>query len=84
MSTGAQMLAWMTLALILDVLIGLWFRKAADRIERGETVPSFGAADAVQLRKTATILMWGMLPLWLVVALVAFGVIPTGIDTIKF
>ena len=84
MSTGAKMLALMTLAVILGMLNALYLRRLADRVERGETIPGASNVDPVQMRKSATLLFWGMLPVWIVIALVSFGVIPTGIDTIKF
>ena len=84
MSTGAQMLGVMTFVLICDVFIARYVRGLADRIEGGETVASAGTANPIQLRKAATLLVWGMLPLWIVVVLISFGAIPTGIDTIKF
>ena len=82
MSTGATMLIAFTGVVILDVLVALHFRRLAGRIERGEQVLAGG--DPATLRQMANLLVWGVPPIWIVIALIAFGVIPAGIDTIKF
>jgi hypothetical protein len=82
MSAGLILFGLISVVIVGDVLIALYLRSLADRIESGETVSR--NIDPVGARKTATILI-AMAPLtWLIVALISFGVIPSGIDPIKF
>ena len=82
MSTGAIILAVISVVAVSDLLIGLYFRSLADRVESGETVSS--SIDPANARRTATMLIIFAPVMWLVMALISFGVIPTGIDTIQF
>ena len=82
MSTGAILLIVMTIVLMIDIAIAVYFRSLADRVESGETVSS--SIDPSGARKTATLLLINAPIIWLIVALISLGVIPTGIDPVKF
>ena len=82
MSTGAILLGGITLVLVSDLLIALYYRSLADRVESGERVSS--SIDPANARKVAGMLIVSAPLIWLIVALMSFGVIPAGIDPIKF
>ena len=82
MSTGAILLGGITLVLVSDLLIALYYRSLADRVESGERVSS--CIDPANARKVAGMLIVSAPLIWLIVALMSFGVIPSGIDPIKF
>lgn len=82
MSTGAILFGGITLVLASDLLIALHYRSLADRVEGGERVSS--SIDPANARKVATMLIVSAPLIWLFVALLSFGVIPSGIDPIKF
>ena len=82
MSTGGKMLAWATLFVVVNTLLALYFRRTADRVETGELVME--KADPQRIRQAAMILLVSGPLLWILFALIAFGAVPTGIDTIKF
>lgn len=82
MSTGAILLGGITLVLVSDLLIALYYRSLADRVESGERVSS--SIDPANARKVAGMLIVSAPLVWLIVALMSFGVIPSGIDPIKF
>lgn len=82
MSTGAILLGGITLVLVSDLLIALYYRSLADRVESGERVSS--SIDPANARKVAGMLIVSAPLIWLIVALMSFGVIPSGIDPIKF
>ena len=82
MSTGTILFGVITLVMITDVMIAVYFRSLADRVESGETVNN--NIDPPKARKTATLLLVTMPIVWLVVTLISFGVIPSGIEPIKF
>jgi hypothetical protein len=74
-SAGRILLGAITLVLIIDMLVALYFRSLADRVESGERVST--SIDPANARKTASLMLF--------VALIAFGVIPAGgIDPIAF
>jgi len=80
MSTGALLLGGVSLVALGDIAIALYFRSLADRVESGEVVrKDFDPANA---RRFATMLLVAAPLMWLVIALISFGVIPAGIDTI--
>lgn len=82
MSTGAILFTVITLVLVSDTVIALYFRSLADRVESGETVSR--NIDPPKARQFATLMLVTAPLMWLVVTLIAFGVIPTSIDPIKF
>ena len=82
MSTGAFMLAFVSVVALSDMLLALYFRRLADRVESGERVSS--SIDPANARKVSTALLVMAPPMWLIFALLSFGVIPSGIDPIKF
>lgn len=82
MSTGAILLGGITLVVVSDLLIALYYRSLADRVESGEKVSS--SIDPANARKIAGLLIVSAPLIWLVVALMSFGVVPSGIDPIKF
>jgi hypothetical protein len=82
MDSGATLLAAMTMLLVFQTLFALYFRYLIDRVESGEKVwLTFNPADARRMINTIHIVM----PLvWVMVALVSFGVIPVdGIEPIR-
>ena len=76
------MLAVISFVALSDVLIALYYRSLADRVEIGETVSS--TIEPAAARKMATLLLVSAPVMWLVIALISFGVIPTGVDPIRF
>ena len=76
------MLAVISVVALSDMLIALYYRSLADRVESGETITN--SIEPTQARKIATLLLVGAPVMWLVVALISFGVIPSGVDPIKF
>ena len=83
MTKGAILLGAITLVLIVDMLVALYFRSLADGVESGERVST--SIDPANARKTASLMLIAAPLMWLVVALIAFGVIPAGgIDPISF
>jgi hypothetical protein len=82
-TNGAILLGAITLVLIIDMLVALYFRSLADRVESGERVST--SIDPANARKTASLMLIAAPLMWLIVALIAFGVIPAGgIDPISF
>jgi hypothetical protein len=81
-STGAILLGGITLVLVSDLLIALYYRSLADRVESGERVSS--SIDPANARKLGGMMIVSAPLIWLVVALMSFGMIPSGIDPIKF
>jgi len=82
MSTGAVMFAGGTFVAVSDILIAIYFRSVADRVESGELVRK--EFDPGNARRFATMMLVSAPLIWIVFVLIAFGVIPAGIDTIKF
>ena len=82
MTTGALLLAGFTLVTIGDVAVAIYFRSLADRVENGETVSA--SIDPPNARRMANLLLVFAPLLWVIMALVSLGVIPSGIDPIKF
>ena len=83
MTNGGILLGAITLVLIADMLVVLYFRSLADRVESGEKVSK--SIDPANARKTAGMMLIAAPLMWLIVALIAFGVIPAGgIDPITF
>lgn len=82
MSSGAILLAVMSAVTVADMLFALYFRSLADRVESGET--SSATIDPPRARKTARLLLINAPIIWLITALFSFGVIPSGIDPIRF
>ena len=81
MSTGAMMLIGISVVAVSDILIAFYFRSLADRVEMGQKVSS--NIDPAGARRIATMLIIGAPVMWFIVFLIAFGLIPTAIDTIK-
>ena len=83
MSTGTIMLIGISVVVIGDYFIALYFRSLADRVEMGEKVSI--TLDPAGARKMATAMLVMAPLMWIVFALISFGVIPAhGIDPIKF
>jgi hypothetical protein len=82
MNTTAIILVAISAVVLSDILIALYFRSKADRIESGEATSS--NIDPEGARKTATLLLISAPVLWLIVALICFGVIPSGLAPIQF
>jgi hypothetical protein len=82
MSTGAMILIAITAVLVLDVLIAIWMHERANRIESGELKST--NTDPASSRRAANLILINAPIIWIVTALICFGVIPTGIDTVKF
>lgn len=82
MSSGALMLIVISVVAVGDMLIAFYFRSLADRLEMGETIS--GSIDPAGARRMATTMLVGAPLMWLMIALISFGVIPSGIDPIKF
>lgn len=82
MSSGAILLVAMSVVTITDILFAIYFRSIADRVESGETVSR--NIDPAGARKTATLILVSAPLIWVVVVLFAFGVIPSGIEPVKF
>jgi hypothetical protein len=76
MTTGAVMLAAGSFVAVGDILVALYFRSLADRVESGEVVrEGFEPANA---RRVATLLIVFAPLMWLIFFLISFGVIPAG------
>ena len=83
MGSGAIMLIAISLVVVTDSLIALYFRSLADRVEMGEKV-SITIDPAGARKMSIAMLVMGPL-IWIVFALISFGVIPAnGIQPIKF
>jgi hypothetical protein len=82
MSSGAIMLAVISVVALGDMLIGLHYRSLAERSESSEKVAT--GIDPIAARKLGTILILFAPLMWFIFALISFGVIPTGIDPIQF
>jgi len=82
MSTGAILFGVITLVTVADLMVALYLRGVAARAGNGEPVP--GNIDPDNAGKFSTIFLVMAPLIWLAVTLVAFGVIPSGIDPIKF
>ncbi|HEV8407679.1 MAG TPA: hypothetical protein VGQ34_07055 [Sphingomicrobium sp.] len=81
-TTGAILLGGITLVFVSDLLIALYCRSLADRVEKGESVSK--SIDPANVRKLATMLIVSAPLIWLIVALRSVGVIPSGMEPIKF
>ena len=82
MTTGTILLIAISIVVVTDLLIAIYFRNLAERTQSGERVSSNIDPDGA--RRLSTLMFLTAPVLWLVVALICFGVIPTGIDTVKF
>ena len=82
MSTGTIILLVMSAVTVADMLFALYFRSLADRVESGETVSR--NIEPARARKTATLILINAPIIWVIVVLFCFGVIPSGIEPIKF
>ena len=82
MNTTAIILVAISAVVLSDILIALYFRSKADRIESGEAVSSNINPEGA--RKTATLLLISAPIMWLIVVLICFGVIPAGLEPPKF
>ena len=82
MTDGTILFIVITLVVIGDVGIALYFRSLADRVESGEKTSS--SIDPDGARRTATMLLFSAPLIWLIMTLIAFGVIPTSITPVQF
>jgi hypothetical protein len=74
MSAGEILLGTMALMVVGDLVMALYFRSLADRVESGGTVSS--NLDPEGARRTATLLLESAPLVWLAVVLFSFCVIP--------
>jgi hypothetical protein len=82
MSTGTILFGVITLVTVTDIFVALYFRSVPARVENGETVP--GGIDPDNAGKVGNAMLITAPLIWIVVTLICFGVIPSGIDPIKF
>ena len=82
MSSGAMLLIGISVVTLVDMLLAVHFRSLAERVESGEAAST--SIDPPRARKTATLMLINGPIIWLIVVLVSFGVIPSGIDPVKF
>ncbi|HEX5257746.1 MAG TPA: hypothetical protein VFW35_03065 [Sphingomicrobium sp.] len=82
MSSGTILLLVISAVTLADMLFAMYFRSLADRVESGETVSR--NIEPTRARKTATLILINAPIIWVIVALISFGVIPSGIDPVKF
>jgi hypothetical protein len=82
MNSGAILLAVMTAVTVVDMAIAVYFRALADRVESGDAVST--TIDPSRTRKMVRLMLINAPIIWLIIALVSFGIIPSGIDPIKF
>ena len=85
--SGALLLGIISLVAITDIVIALIFSAKANRAESEMGAPPrpAGATDPEALRKVARLLLITAPIMWLVVALLSFGIVPVdGIIPIKF
>lgn len=82
MSTGAMLLIGISIVAFTAMLMATYFRNLAERAESGE--PLSNKIDPDGARRMSTILFFIAPVMWLIVALICLGVIPSGIDPIKF
>ena len=79
--TGAVLLGVISVVAVSDMLFALYFRGLADRVESGEAVSR--SIDPEGARRTASIMLVAAPVMWLIMALISFGVIPSGIEPIR-
>ena len=80
--TGAILLGVISIVAVSDMLFALYFRSLADRVESGETISR--SIEPEGARRTASLMLVGAPVMWLIMALISFGVIPSGIEPIRF
>jgi len=76
MTSGAIMLAAGSAVAVGDILVAIYFRGLADRVESGEVVRE--GFDPANARRTALMLMIFAPLMWLIFFLISFGIIPAG------
>ena len=76
------MLAGFSAVAVGDILVALYFRSLADRVDSGEAISTNIEPD--KARRFATMMLVAAPLMWLLMALVSFGLIPTTIDPIQF
>lgn len=82
MVTGAVLLGVISVVAVSDMLIALYLRSLAERVDSGETISR--NVDPERARRMASVLLLGAPVIWLVVVLISFGVVPSGIEPIRF
>jgi len=80
--TGAVLLGLISVVAVSDMLLALYFRSLANRVEGAETVS--GTIEPEGARSTATVMFVAAPVMSLVIALISFGVIPSGIEPVRF
>ena len=83
MNTTAMLLIDISAVVVGDILVALYFRSLADKIESGETVAKTNIEPAAA-RRMSTLLIISAPVMWLIVVLICFGVIPSGLEPPKF
>ena len=82
MVTGAVLLGVISVVAVSDMLIALYLRSLAERVDSGDTISR--NVDPERARRMASVLLLGAPVIWLFVVLISFGVIPSGIEPIRF
>ena len=82
MTTGTILFIGITAVMVGDILVAFYFRRLADRAESGERVRV--GFDPVGARRVAGMLLVFAPLIWLIMTLIAFGVVPSGIDPVQF
>ena len=82
MTTGTILLIAISAVTVIDLLIAVYFRNVAERADSGEVIPS--SIDPQGASRMSNLLFLMAPLMWLIVALISFGVIPSGIDPAKF
>ena len=81
MTDGTIVFIAITLVTVTDIAIALVMRSRADQMD-SNIGPVTGNADG--MRKIATMLLVFAPLLWLVMTLLSFGIIPSGLDPVQF
>jgi hypothetical protein len=84
--SGALLLGLISLICVTDLALAFYFLRHANRAESVVgAAPKAGAMDPAAARRFARVLFMATPGMWLVVALLSFGIIPVGgIIPIKF
>jgi hypothetical protein len=83
---GALLLGVISVVCLGDIIIARWFMSLADNIDTDVgSAPQAGAKDPAAMGRAARVLFISAPVMWVVVALLSFGIIPVdGIVPIKF
>ena len=81
MNESGVILIAVSVVVVADLLLALYYRNLADRVESGDTTAKI---DPLGARRAAFMLVISAPMMWLIVFLVCFGIIPTGLDPARF